>query len=146
MLHTGGIGVAPALDSLGHPIYVDEIACNFPKMVVIMGHCGRGFYDEAASILRKHVNVYADVSANFAKLRDREYIFLQELIKRVKLWTGNVDKLLFGSDYPYYGQKQTMNLLEMCLAPNDLIPITKEDISQIKNVNTEEFCKRCEIY
>ena len=139
LFHTGGIGIAPFEDHFGMPEHIDEIACRFPNMKIIMGHCGRGAYQQAACVLRKHKHVYADISANFSKMHGKENMLLKELIQKVKLWTGSTDKLFFGSDYPYYGQLQTRYLLESVLDENGEIPITKEDLDKISCRNASSF-------
>ncbi|MDL2236437.1 amidohydrolase family protein [Christensenellaceae bacterium OttesenSCG-928-K19] len=138
LFHTGGIGIAPFIDKYSNVEALEEVACNFPSLPIIMGHAGRGQYVDTASILRKHKNVYADISANFGKLAGSEHLILSELVKTVKLWTGSVDKLLFGSDYPFYYGNPTLDLLErLPLQEPDFI--TQEDVRKIAEENAYAF-------
>ena len=141
LFHTGGIGIRPLADKYSELGFIEEVACLYPRMPIILGHAGRGKYDEVALILRKHENVYADVSANFAKLADYEHLPLWELIKKVKIWVGNVDKLLFGSDYPFYGEPQTLDLLGR-IADADGKLISQKDIDAISFKNAGRFCEK----
>ncbi len=141
LFHTGGIGVTPFLDKYGDCACLEEVACRFPGLVIIMGHAGRGKYVDTASMLRKHPNVYADISANFAKLKGQEHGILLELIKTVKLWTGGTQKLLFGSDYPFYYPAQTSALLDSIQAMEPDI-VTPEDVEKIRNENAYAFMEK----
>jgi predicted TIM-barrel fold metal-dependent hydrolase len=140
LYHTGGIGIRPLMDKYSNVSYIDDVACLFPDMPIVLGHAGRGMYDEVALLLRKHKNVYADISANFSKLEGYEYIALQEMIQRVKIWTGGVARLLFGSDYPFYGQQQTIDLLERCDEGETLV--NELDIPTIASGNASAFMEK----
>jgi predicted TIM-barrel fold metal-dependent hydrolase len=60
-----------------------------------MAHLSHPYEGECAVVIRKHPNVYADVSA----LHYRPFQFYNSLmlIQEYGVW----DKLLFGSDYPF---------------------------------------------
>lgn len=138
LFHSGGIGITPFIDRYADCQYIEEVACRFPDMPIIMGHAGRGKHFDVASILRKHKNVYADVSANFAKLAGYEYHSLMELIKTVKIWMGSTDKLLFGSDYPFYDDRVTAAALSK-VAQNSGGVISDEDVQNILEKNAGAF-------
>ena len=141
LFHSGGIGITPFIDDYSSISAIEEVACRFPDLPIIMGHAGRGRHAETASVLRKHSNVYADVSANFCKLKGYEHMSLLELIRTVKLWTGNTDKLMFGSDYPFYTADVTFNML-MRIADEEPDPVTREDILNIINENGWRFLNK----
>ena len=141
LFHTGGIGIRPLQDKYSALDCIEETACLYPDMPILLGHAGRGMYDEVALILRKHENVYADISANFSKLKGYEYLPLLELIRKVKMWVGNTDKLLFGSDYPFYGEQQTLGLLQI-IAGEDTKIINDQDIEDISFYNAGRFCEK----
>jgi predicted TIM-barrel fold metal-dependent hydrolase len=78
----------------GRPIpYIDEIALDFPELVIVCGHVGYPWTEEMIAVARKHENVYIDTSAYTTKrLPD-------ELVAFMKTGTGG-RKVLFGSNYP----------------------------------------------
>lgn len=145
LFHTGGIGYPPVRDNYGNPLCIDNVATEFPNLKIIMGHGGRGFYKEAGMMLRKHKNVYVDISANCGKLPGKEHLLIGQMIKEIKLWAGNSNKILFGSDYPYYGLLQTKTMLEKNLDVDGEIPITEEDINNILNENAIAFVEKTNI-
>ena len=86
--HTG-----PLMPSeVGRPIYLDQVAIDFPELVIVGGHIGYPWTDEAIAVATKHENVYIDTSAYTAA---RYPAALVEFLK-----TNGRHKVLFGSNYP----------------------------------------------
>lgn len=57
--HTG-----PLMPSeVGRPIYLDQVALDFPELVIVGGHIGYPWTDEVIAVATKHRNVYIDTSA-----------------------------------------------------------------------------------
>jgi hypothetical protein len=55
--HTG-----PLMPSeVGRPIYLDQVAIDFPELVIVGGHIGYPWTDEAIAIATKHENLYIKV-------------------------------------------------------------------------------------
>jgi uncharacterized protein len=116
LFHSGPIGIAPAKDKYSSIESFDEVACDFPLLPLILGHAGRPQYAQAANLLRKHRNVAIDISANFARLPGYEAAPLEELLYQVKTLAGSCQRILFGSDYPVYYQKETAQALAAAVA------------------------------
>jgi predicted TIM-barrel fold metal-dependent hydrolase len=77
-----------------HPLTVDEIAIAFPDLKIVMAHIGHPWVRDTVSVIRKHPNVYADVSAIYT----RPWMTYEALVMAHE-W-GAMHKLLFGSDFP----------------------------------------------
>lgn len=78
----------------GRPIpYIDQVALDFPELVIVCGHVGYPWTEEMVAVARKHENVYIDTSAYTIKRLP------QELIRFMKTGTGQ-RKVLFGTNYP----------------------------------------------
>jgi hypothetical protein len=78
----------------GRPIpYIDQVALDFPELVIVCGHIGYPWTEEMVAVARKHENVYIDTSAYTARR------FPDELVRFMKTGTGQ-RKVLFGSNYP----------------------------------------------
>jgi len=52
---------------VGRPIYLDQVALDFPELVIVAGHIGYPWTDEAIAVVTKHPNVYLDTSAYTAR-------------------------------------------------------------------------------
>jgi len=86
--HTG-----PLMSSeVGRPIYLDRVALDFPDLVIVGGHIGYPWTDEAIAVATKHANVYIDTSAYTVNR------YPEQLIQYMK--TNGREKVLFGSNYP----------------------------------------------
>jgi predicted TIM-barrel fold metal-dependent hydrolase len=91
MFHTGSSVFKGARLKYGDPLYLDDVAVDFPGMKIILVHGGRGFwYDRAFFLARLHANVYMEV-AGLPPQKLMEYFPELERI---------ADKVLFGSDWP----------------------------------------------
>jgi predicted TIM-barrel fold metal-dependent hydrolase len=78
----------------GRPIpYIDQVALDFPELVIVCGHVGYPWTEEMVAVARKHENVYIDTSAYTAKRLP------EELVRFMRTGTGQ-RKVLFGTNYP----------------------------------------------
>ena len=77
------------------PILIDAVARRHPELKIIMAHLGHPWEGETIAVIRKHPNVYADVSA----LHYRPWQFYHSMMLAQEY--GATGKLLFGSDYPF---------------------------------------------
>lgn len=86
--HTGPL--APS--EVGRPIYLDQVAIDFPELVIVGGHIGYPWTDEAIAVATKHEHVYIDTSAYTAARYPRALVDY--------LRSNGRHKVLFGSNYP----------------------------------------------
>lgn len=86
--HTG-----PLMPSeVGRPIYLDQVAIDFPELVIVGGHIGHPWTDEAVALATKHENVYIDTSAYTAQRYPKALVDYLRAHGR--------SKVLFGSNWP----------------------------------------------
>ena len=94
MVHTGTSIFLGARIKYGNPIYLDDIAVDFPKLKIVMSHGGRPIWmKEAFYLVRRHRNVYIDISGIPPKNLLKYFPRLEEI----------ADKAVFGSDWPSPG-------------------------------------------
>ena len=103
LFHQGTSPVREAPIRLSYPLLMDEIAIRYPDLKIIMAHVGHPWQVDTCVVIRKHPNVYADVSANFY----RPYSFWEQMIKATE-WNV-LDKLLFGTDFPVTTVQETID-------------------------------------
>jgi predicted TIM-barrel fold metal-dependent hydrolase len=104
--HTGPM-VSPLLSWTCQPIYLDEMAADYPETTIIMQHAGQqAWWREALNIAFWKPNVILELSMwQWAYLQDkREFV---ASIARMKSTIG-VERILFASDLP--GLRQAMSL------------------------------------
>ena len=47
----------------GRPLYVDEVACDFPDLTIVANHGGWPWVNELVAVAWKHPNVYIEIGA-----------------------------------------------------------------------------------
>jgi predicted TIM-barrel fold metal-dependent hydrolase len=97
LLHTGE-SQKPLYFKYCQPIYVQEVAMDFPDLPIILAHTGGCWYSEAVAICNSTTNVYLDLSWWQRRL-PRPLEFYQAL--RTLLDSVSWQRVLFGSDYPF---------------------------------------------
>lgn len=107
MIHTGTSIFPGARNKFGRPMELDDVAVDFPDLVIIMAHGGRPLWmDEAFFVLRRHKNVHLDVSG-IPPLRLLEYFPRLDEI---------ADRVLWGTDWPSPGVKDLKVNLDQFMA------------------------------
>jgi len=106
MFHTGTSIFPGARNKYGDPIYVDDVAVDFPKLKILLAHGGRPLWMQTAFFLiRRHANVYLDISGIPPKTLLKYFPRLEEI----------AEKTLFGTDWPGPGVPDIKkNLEEFC--------------------------------
>lgn len=91
LLHIGTSVIPGTRLKYCDPVHLDDVAVDFPDLVLVMAHGGRGWwYDACAALASLHENVYIDVTGLVpSKLLDH-FPQLERL----------ADKVVFGSDWP----------------------------------------------
>lgn len=95
LLHTGTTFVAQAPLDCTLPRHLDPVATRFPDVRIIMAHIGHPYEGECVVVVRKHPNVYTDLSA--LHYRPFQLYHSLMLVQEYGVW----DKVLFGTDYPF---------------------------------------------
>lgn len=80
------------LRSVGRPITLDAIACDFPELKLIGIHIGWPWTEEMISVAWKHPNVYIGSDAYAPRYWPQEFVHF------IDSW--GQDKVLFGTDFP----------------------------------------------
>jgi len=66
-IHTSANWTRTRRSDLGHPRHIDEVACRFPELNILMSHGGYPWVLEACLIAWKHPNVYLELAAHRPK-------------------------------------------------------------------------------
>jgi len=114
LLHIGSSVLAGSRLKYGDPIYLDDVAVDFPELILIQSHSGRPFwYDKAFALARIHENVYMEV----AGLPPQRLLSYFPELERI------AEKVIYGSDWPG-------------------VPTIKENIQTLKGLTMSEDSKR----
>jgi hypothetical protein len=74
----------------GRPIYIDEVALDFPNLKIVLSHTGWPWCEEFIAMAWKHENVYCDISAHMPRYLDPSLV--RNMDTRMR------DKVLFGTN------------------------------------------------
>ncbi|BFH73789.1 amidohydrolase family protein [Sulfurisphaera javensis] len=128
IIHTGTSMFDKARNKYGDPIFVDDVAVDFPKLKIVMAHMGRpNWVPTAFQLVRIRKNIYAEISSIPPK-KLLEYLPRLEEISY---------KTIYGSDYGGPGVKSLSENLRNFLSLN----ISSEAKEKITNKNPKELYK-----
>jgi predicted TIM-barrel fold metal-dependent hydrolase len=99
LFHTGHSGIGSGLPGGGgirlkysNPMFVDDVAVDFPELTIVLAHPSFPWQDEAISVALHKRQVYIDLSGWSPKY------FPPQLVQYANTLLS--DRVLFGSDYP----------------------------------------------
>ena len=91
MIHTGSSIFPTSRIKYGDPLFLDDVAVDFPRLNIVLAHSGRGpWYDHAVTLARTRDNVFLEISG----------IPPHRLLEYLPAVTRLSDKTIFGSDWP----------------------------------------------
>ena len=98
------------LPSVGRPITLDQIAIDFPELVLIGIHIGYPWTEEMISVAWKHENVYIGSDAYAPRHWPEPFVHF------INTW--GKDKVVFGTDWPVIDpERATKEINELELRP-----------------------------
>jgi len=117
VFHTGTTIFQGARIRYGDPIHLDDVACDFPDLKILMAHAGRPLWMETARFLvKRHPNVYMDLSGVPPQRIPEWFPDLDRL----------ADKVLWGTDWPGPGVPDMgTNLRAFLGQPHDPVALKK---------------------
>ena len=131
LIHQGTTFCSNVSLELANPILLQPIALKFPKLRMLIAHMGHPWIAETLVLIRKHPHFYSDISA----LYYRPWQFYNALVLAMEY--GVLDKLLFGTDYPFTTPASTMAALKKV---NDMAAGT--NMPRIPEAKIEEMIHR----
>jgi uncharacterized protein len=118
------------------PILLEDVALQFPGLRMVIAHLGHPWIDDTLVLIRKQPHLYADISA----LHYRPWQFYNALVMAKEY--GVLDKLLFGSDYPFTTPEATIEALHdlnRLVAGTNLPTLLPEEIERLIHSPTLEY-------
>ena len=131
LFHTGHSGIGTGMPGgggirlkYGNPMYIDDVAVDFPGMPIILAHPSFPWQDEAISVCMHKPEVYIDLSGWSPKY------FSPTLIQYAN--TVLKHKVLFGSDYPWITPDRWLSDFEKIGIRDEVRPlILKENAARL---------------
>ena len=136
VFHTGHSGIGTGMRGGGgvrlkysNPMYLDDVAVDFPDMPIIMAHPSFPWQDEALSVCLHKPQVYIDLSGWSPKYFPAQLVqYANTLLKH---------KVLFGSDYPLITPDRWLADFEQIAIRPEVRPlILKENAIKLLGLDT----------
>jgi predicted TIM-barrel fold metal-dependent hydrolase len=110
--------------SVGHPICLDAVACDFPELKIIGIHIGIPWADEMIAMAWKHKNVYIGTDAHRPP-------YWPESFKNYVNTYGQ-KKVIFGTDFPVLDFETTrQDIQDLNLKPTALRSLLRENAEHV---------------
>jgi uncharacterized protein len=126
LFHTGQTGVGSGMRGgmgmrlkYSNPMYIDDVAVDFPDMPIIMAHPAFPWQEEALAVCQHKPNVYIDLSGWSPKY------FPEILVKYANSLLKT--KMLFGSDWPAITPDRWMADFEKSAFRDEVRPLILKD-------------------
>ena len=129
--HTGTSPIQFADLDCAHPRHFDRVAIAFPELKMVLAHMAHPWQETTIAVIRKHPNLYADISALFY----RPWSFYN-CMRLAQEW-GVLHKLLFGTDFGVSTPRENIDALR---DPNRIVEGT--NLPRISEAAMEEIIHR----
>ncbi len=134
LFHTGDTFSPRGKLKYAHPLTVDEVAVDHPQVQFVLCHTGNPWMLDAAEVIYKNLNVWADLSgllvgneADFAGPELNEHIAeLRERLVQAIRYSERPNRFLYGSDWPLVPMLPYINTLRQVL-PVEWHPLIFEE-------------------
>jgi predicted TIM-barrel fold metal-dependent hydrolase len=110
--------------SVGRPIALDAVACDFPELRLIGIHLGIPWIDEMMAMAWKHPNVYIGTDAHSPRYWPASFVHFAN--------TYGQDKVLFGTDFPVLDFARTRAEIDaLGMRPGPLAKLLRENARRV---------------
>lgn len=121
MIHCGDTYAPTGRVKYSHPINVDDVAVDFPRVRFLICHLGNPWFRDCMEVVYKNENVYTDISGlTLGNFTDRFEAYMRQQLKEMLLWGVNPRKVLWGTDWPLVTMESYLQFVdELRLPPAD---------------------------
>lgn len=104
MIHTGDTYEPRAKVRYAHPLDVDDAAVENPGVRFVICHVGNPWVMDAAEVIYKNANVFADLSGfTLGDFQPRFAAMMKRKVDELIAYVNDPTKLMYGSDWPISG-------------------------------------------
>ncbi|HET9371947.1 MAG TPA: amidohydrolase family protein [Vicinamibacterales bacterium] len=119
MIHSGDTYAPTGKVKYSHPLHVDEVAVDFPRVKFLICHLGNPWFRDCMEVVYKNENVYTDISGlTLGQFTDRFEAYMRQQLKEMILWGVNPSKMLYGTDWPLVPMESYVQFMEELPLPS----------------------------
>ncbi len=142
IFHTGDTYSRTAKVKYAHPLPIDEIAVDFPENRFVIAHFGNPWLMDAAQVVYKNKNVWADLSGILIgdgkayEDMEREGV-LERVVKRVQeaiAYSEAPERFLFGSDWPLSPMNLYRDFVKRMFSPAQQAAVFRDSAKKLYGI------------
>ncbi|MBX7103448.1 MAG: amidohydrolase [Gemmataceae bacterium] len=126
IFHTGDTYSQSARLRFAHPLPIDDVAVDHPNVRFVIAHFGNPWLTDAAAVIYKNVNVWADLSGLVVGTKwqspDEDVVEqlsdLRAAVLRAFRYAERPNRFVFGSDWPLVNIQSYRDLIAGWFAPH----------------------------
>ncbi len=119
MIHSGDTYSAKGKLKYSHPLEIDEVAVDHPKVKFVICHLGNPWLTDCMEVVYKNTNVHADISGLvLGEFTEAFEEYMADEIRDAILYAGDHKFFLFGTDWPICSMKSYVKFVnQLGLSP-----------------------------
>lgn len=137
MIHSGDTYAPTGRVKYSHPLHVDDVAVDFPKVKFLICHLGNPWFRDCMEVVYKNDNVYTDMSGlTLGDFSDRFEAYMRQQLKEMILWGVNPKKVLYGTDWPLATMESYRQFMdEMPIPPRDKLMMFHQNAVELFKID-----------
>ncbi len=119
MIHTGDTYAPSGKVKFAHPLNVDEVAVDFPRVNFVICHIGNPWIRDCMEVVYKNANVYTDISGlTLGNFSDRFERYMRQQLQEMLIYGVEPENVLFGTDWPISSMEGYLRFMEDLKLPD----------------------------
>jgi predicted TIM-barrel fold metal-dependent hydrolase len=120
MVHCGDTFNPKGRLKYAHPLNIDEVAVDFPRVKFVICHLGNPWFDDTMEVIYKNSNVYADISGLvLGDFSDRYERFMCKKFEGFLVVGVEPSKVLYGTDWPIASMESYLRFVDDLHIPSN---------------------------
>lgn len=142
-IHTGMLASLAGKLKYAHPLSLDDIAADYPCLKIVMCHFGNPFLSDAAAVMERNKNIYADLSGliegpfDVTEFINNEKSYV-DLLKTWIEYVGDNKRFMFGTDWPAVKCDVYADFISTLFSEEELDDILVNNALSIYNILKED--------
>ncbi len=133
LFHTGDTAFSTGDLASSHPLTLDRLANKREQLTIVLCHFGNPWFEDAAELIYKHPNVYADTSGLLTTHGPYAAKYAEWVARKISeavYFADSAEKVMFGTDYPITRHSDALDLIKK-------LDVEEQDRVKILGVNAE---------
>ncbi len=120
MFHSGDTYAPTGKIKFSHPIHIDDLAVDYPKMKIVICHVGNPWIKDCMEVVYKNENVHADISGlTLGDFNEKFERYMKTEIEEMITYAGDPEYLLYGTDWPICNMNSYLKFMKQLELPDD---------------------------